>query len=518
MSSIVAATAAARGGRRRWPSGLGWLLLLAIGLASVGNAWHYTETNANPVIIFDAWYFADVFVAKQAEGTLTWRDFFAKRDSSDHSQPLHKLWLAANTRWFGLDFRFDALVAFGGLVLCVLVFVGLGLSALRARRLTVLDGLALSALPLVMFSLNSPEIYEWPLVTQYYLALPFALALFAVAALSRRGRAWPLAIVAFAALLVIDSGGLLALIATALVIALRGSRGGTWAQAWPALAALVFAVLVYRMTWWWLMPPVPQAAGMLHGVSALIAEPATLWKLFAIPATSSWVHWDTLFYWFESPQRVTRAVAIIGAAVVVLHACFWVSIWRTLAQHPVAAFAAMLMLYVYGMWAGVVLSRVPESGADYLWQHRYIAFFHLANVALILQWVVASAARLPPPPGSRWRWRWQVLIPVPAIAALVWLQWALADRAWYRSPYVLAGIPIIAAEVYCIGAHPDAQAQAFECSALHPVCDWPQPVRAHAVAALREHRLNVYDPGFIARYDLDPASVDLNACLLPPTN
>jgi len=33
----------------------------------------------------------------------------------------------------------------------------------------------------------------------------------------------------------------------------------------------------------------------------------------------------------------------------------------------------------------MVIGRVPVHGADDLWQHRYIAFFQMANVALVLQ-------------------------------------------------------------------------------------------------------------------------------------
>ncbi len=238
-----AAPPAAR--RARWPLPVVGLLLAILGFAAMLDAWRLTARTANPVIMADAWYFIDVFVEPQVEGHLAWRDFFAKREATDHSQPLHKAWLAANVRWFGLDFRLDALVAFGGLVLCTLGLLAVGLAARRGRP-GIGDVVVLAAIPLLMFSLNSHEIYDWPLVTQYYLGLPFVLLLFAACARDAPGGATSVFAAALAALVVLDGGGVLAAIAACAGLLLRSAArtaatsAGAGAPSMPASGCRLF--------------------------------------------------------------------------------------------------------------------------------------------------------------------------------------------------------------------------------------------------------------------------------------
>lgn len=500
-----------QGGHSRWQAAIALLILLALGSASLLNAWRYTVANANPAMFADAWYFAGAFVEPQVEGTLEWRDFFVKRGPSDHAQPLHKLWMAANVRWFGLDFQLDALVAFAGLVLCVLGLTAVGIRSLRGRPVRISDGIALAAIPMLMFSLNSPEIYGWPLVMQFYLVLPFALLLFAACARETTG-GWGLVFIAtLGAALALDGGGLLAGIASVLALLLRGWRQAQWRDALTRTLAVIAALVIWRLAWWSLMPAFPETTAS-EGAAAVMGLPRDLeswWKIATIPATASLVHWDTLIAEFGSPEATNRAVAWIGVAVIVLHAVFWLSIWRTLARSTTSAFACMLMLYVYGMWAGVVLGRVPDYGATYLWQGRYVAFFQLANVALVLQWLAAMR----PESASRPHLRSAITlaISVSVVAGLAALQMRLSDNAWHRTPYAQDYLTRSVSAIHCLARH--SEVEQLICPPEHVVCEWGPEVRRRLVALLQTHQLNVFSPQVQARHGLGPNPNGDDACL-----
>ncbi len=506
--------------RMRAGAWLGLLVLVAATAIAGINAWRYTAQAANPVVTDDAWYFLDAFVSRQLDGSLRWQDFFVKRDAADHAQPVHKVWLYANTRWFALDFRLDALVAFGGLVLCVGWFVAVGLGARRGGRLRLQHGLLLAALPLLLFSLNSHEIYEWPLVMQYFLVLPFALLLFTLAAREPARLPAGVFLAALGSLVALDGGGLLACIAASLGALLRAAGRRDWGPSLRVVAAIVAAVVVYRLFWTLGMPPLPAApaGGALDALRAVLADPAALWKLAAIPLTTGWAHWDMLVWLRGTPALAQTTVVIVGALGVVLHALFWWSAWRHARSSLASAFAVMLMLYAYGMWAGIVLGRVPVHGADYLWQHRYIAFFQLANVALLLQWLVAACAREATRRDAAdvrgLRTALPLAVVLPMLGGLAWLQVALSERTWERAPYVRAHWMRMSDVVGCIAKHPGDDASF--CPHQIPACGWGPVVRDRLVGVLRTNQLNVFAPRLQSRYGFRPDEAPSDACRSAP--
>lgn len=487
------------------------IAVLLIGTAaSLLNAYRYTQTVANPVIVADAWYFVDVFVSKQLDGTLSWRDYFVKRESSDHAQPLHKLWLAANARWFELDFRLDALVGFGGLVLCVLMLCAVALRDVGWRGIDGPRALILALIPLQLFSLNSRETFTWPLVMQYYLVLPFALYVFWVASVMSPVRAWLLFASALAALVVLDGGGILATIAAALTLALRGWRTRSAREALRGVVACVLAIVLYKVASALWLPPVAvsASAGVLQSLGMLLDHPASAWKLVAIPAAASLIHWDTMA-WMHGESSLSL-VAALGALVSLLHVAFWWSAWRTVGASRTTVFACALMLYVYGMLAGIVVARVPVYGPEYLWQSRYVAFFQLANVALVLQWLatttVVSAHGRPSRDGM-----WAMLVPSVALTLMIWVQTRVSDHAWILAPHVRNYVAATADTLFCLARDP--YATAIVCEPHQTVCDWSPAVRARLVGLLHQHQLNVFSPRLQQRFAMQPDPDKRDICL-----
>jgi hypothetical protein len=195
-----------------------------------------------------------------------------------------------------------------------------------------------------------------------------------------------------------------------------------------------------------------------------------------------------------------------------LHLWFWRSVYRTIGTHSAAAFACALMLYIYGMLAGIVIARVPLNGVEYLWQMRYVAFFQLANIALILQWFVSAslAAKQDQTRGARAAFS---LAPVLALALMGWLQWQVSAHAWFRAPFVRTFNENLADTVYCLAQHP--QIAKPVCSSFHAVCEWTPDVRVRLVKTLKDHQLNVFSPSFQQRYGIQPDPAQRDVCMLP---
>jgi hypothetical protein len=201
-----------------------------------------------------------------------------------------------------------------------------------------------------------------------------------------------------------------------------------------------------------------------------------------------------------SPAAAHRAVDAVGALSLVLHLAFWLAAWRSLPGSFLSAFACMLMLYVYGMWAGVMLGRVPQLGVDYLWQHRYVAFFQLANVALALQWLASARAGRT---GAVARPGTPVLLASLAVLACVaTLQVALSTRAWESAPHLRIFQQHSASALFCLSTH--APIDDLECRGEHVVCGWGPEVRRRLVGLLAEESLNVFSPEVQARYGFVP--------------
>lgn len=505
----------AQAGRR-----LGWTAIGLLTALAMLNAWRFSEWVANPVIHSDGWYFLDAFVDPWVRGELDWRHFFAKRDASDHAQPLHRLVLWWELEHGDLDFALEARLGLLGLGLCVALLVFMCWRHLRRESQSSRSWLALlpvALLPWFALSLNSHETYYWSLVMFFHLSLLPALLLMAVVSetMAAEGRIWPsrgrLVLVFALALLVqpaLDGAALLvvaALLPTCVWAAYR------WQRARAALqvgACLLAAALVFRFAYAALMPAVGEgsAGGVLQAAAYLLAHAGEAWKWLVIPASASVLHPDHLPFWF-SEQNVPRAQWALALLVLGLHAAFWWSQLRDRRPAPLSLLAMSLMLLSYGLVAGILRSRVPSMGSDYLLQVRYVTFYQLANLALLLQCVVVSA-----------RIDWRSQRPLLAGLALLlagggMLQWAIGARAWEQGQYIHAYGLNMAGNVHCLGLNPRIESPI--CQPGNAVCEVPADRRQQLLTLLRTRHLNVFAPAFVERHGL-AESLQSTSCLKPP--
>jgi hypothetical protein len=494
----------------RAPAWHGVALLSAVFLLTFAGALDFSMRVANPVVTEDAWYFMDVFVARDLAGELTWNDFFLKRDTADHSQPLHRLLLWANTHWFGLDFWYEGIASILMLAVCILMLLRI---ARRGASPDLGDAAIAALIPLLLFSLNSQEVYFWPLVGLFYLVLPFALLAFTTAAAGRR---LPVVALAVACMMItMDGAGLLAGLAIALALILAGLRGRAWSKVLPTAAVILGTCVLYKLIYYTVMPPVAPAAALSLGETfhALTNGLDTAWKWFVIPAAASLAHWDHFVRWYG--DDALRMTVIVGSGVLALHLGFWVSVLRGDARDDRTVTAVALMLFAYAMVAGVLLGRVPRLGVDYLWQHRYITGYQLANVALVLQWLAVRASRRATGTSKA---TWSDIGPLAVFAGVAMLQVQLTTIADRQAPYIREYSANMAITLHCLGAH-RTTGQVI-CQPNHQVCSWSTDTRARLVGLLVDHQLNVFSPEFQRRHGMapDPARADVCLAQTPATS
>ncbi len=505
--------------KRTLPAAWPWLALALVSLLALGNAWRYGSWIANPLVHTDSWYFVDVFVEPWAEGSLDWQDFFLKRDSSDHAQPLHRASLWLNLEWADLDFRIEAVFGLLGLSLCMLLLCLLAWLHLRRRAHAEASALAISVplllLPLMALSLNSHEIYYWSLVNFFHVSLFPALVLMAFVCWQLGDGApatlrWQLPLALVLSLLVqvaLDGAGLLAVAALLPVLVWAGWRHGQWRRAAAFAAAIVVGLVLYRVLYSALMPPVPpsQAGGLVPALTWLAQHSSEAWRWLLLPAAASIVQPLHLPFWLPE-GGVAPVQHGLGVLVLIAHGAFWWSQLRERRPAPLSLFAAALLLLSYGMLAGILLSRLPVYGTDYLLQSRYVAFYQLANLALLLQLLVVLARR-PKPRGAA----------VAALAMLfvagLGLQVLLADRAWEQGAHIRHYSREMASNLVCLGAHPSQQAPV--CQAGNVICQSGPEHRDRLFGLLQARQLNLYAPGFLERHGL-AEGLNPDSCLVAP--
>jgi len=206
------------------------------------------------------------------------------------------------------------------------------------------------------------------------------------------------------------------------------------------------------------------------------------------------------------PMQAQQVFHSLGHAVdmalrlgfIVAHLLFWWQAWR---GRPTAAWfiAVATMLMFYGLCAGVLIGRVPQYGEAAFLQPRYIVFYQLHVVALLMMAVSRYVERRPAPERTTVLHAGGVL--VAACLALVVLQAPLIREAWIRAPYQQAYVQRLATQMEGLAEKPEVAPA--NCMPQITVCRMPEPVRVRAVVFLRDHHLNVYSPAFRQRHGFE---------------
>lgn len=480
------------------------------------NAVAYALAVASPVIQSDGWFFLDSFLRRDLSHEVSWTDFFVKRSTTDHSQPVNKLLLLLHARLLDLDFSAETWFGLLGMLLYAGLSVGI-VGRGSPRPVAARPPSAVIALiPILAFSLNSTMVYSWPLVSFFYAVLPFALVLF-LTVFPDGGCASPgfVFVSALACVVALDDAGLLACASAVATLALH-SRVTRRRRPFAIVTAVIgLACVVYRVSHG-LMAPAGVTTESLAGLAlhALGSQLDQSWKWVIIPAASSVVHPSHLT---SLPGGASAPMIVLGLFVVVAHAAFWRSALGTLGERP-TFYAVALMLFSYGLTAGIVIGRVPVFGSDYLYQHRYVALYQLANVALVVQLCTvlsgpASTAGpvIPRAENNRPLGALHISRPVALFVVVSAVQAGLSISAWREAKHIRSYTEHLAASIHCLAAHPELERPL--CPALLVVCSQPREQRNELVGLLKAHALNVFSPAFQARHGLYPSPAKADVCV-----
>jgi hypothetical protein len=148
-----------------------------------------------------------------------------------------------------------------------------------------------------------------------------------------------------------------------------------------------------------------------------------------------------------------------------------------------------LMLVTYGWIAGVLLYRIPEYGADYFKQDRYVRLYQFDLVALVLMWVGSVSGSGSCAGKKRLAW-WGTI----ACVAFVALQVPMSVTAWTWVPYKQRYYQDLARQIYQLASNPGDAQVLGNCPLELPVCGLPLEQRENVLQLIRDNHLNIFSP------------------------
>ncbi len=472
-------------------------------LVAVINVFRFTWVAANPLPGSDAWYFLEVFVAPAMDGSLSLSDFFSQRSSDDHAQPLQKLILWLHLHWAHLDFTVEAVV---GVLLAVATAFILAKLLVRGRRQKLGDMayrmLGATALFAIALSLNSTAIYTWSLVSLGWLLVLVSVLYWLGAGLIgswRRMAAYGL-LASFSMAMVLDELAFPVLIALIIAVAVRdGFRRPANAMVLTIGGGLGVAMARGVLSALSAGASIPASAGGSFGqLLATISAPEA-WHLLVGPLSGSLVH--RLHLQELAPAVGDRVQWILAITLAIAHFGFW---WRALISRRLPSgettvVAVSLMLLFYATIAGILLSRVPMFGVEYVYQPRYVLMYQLNVIALLLMFFAPRRAT---------EHAVQTRSPTSVIATfgallVIGLQVPLSISAWNYAPYLRAYVQQSEHILRQLAVDP-SKVPAGGCTDILTICDSPAATRGKLVRLLVENKINLFSPEFRARHGFDP--------------
>lgn len=473
-----------------WVKRLVWMVVFLMAAFVLVTVWE----NTSPVIQGDNWYYADTLIKHYQDGELSIQDIFTKREG-DNSQPVNRLILLGVTRWFQMDLAVQGVLGVFIIICCVLLLSWLAMrESVPVTNVPWISACLPLGFALIMFSLNSTGFFSWPLViTLMSLGTLGGVAYLYFVSGANGSYQWMwIALAASMALVVLDTFGNLMVLASILLLMhramLNGVRKRVDALTSAGAAAAVFVAYGYfyhRITGVQSSPLTPE--NLLAAINYIEAHLDGAWKVLVVPFSI------VVFEPLGRHDWLWVLLVPLAALMWLGHVWFWKQYFR---HHDkrLAFLASGLMLYFYGTVAGMMVDRIPKYGFDYVFQPRYIAFYELQLVALLLMGVTvfpysARAVRM----GS-------------AIVVLMCMIFVLdiyfGARAWITAPYTHKFDTNMIRQIDQLAADPAVVPQG--CLPQITPCRWPLQRRTEVLDVLRSGGFNVFSPDFRRRHGYPP--------------
>lgn len=471
----------------KWGRALAWVVVVVAFL----NTLYYVLLTSNPVIRSDAWYFLDVFLRKAADGSLGVADFFVKRNGADHAQPLLKLFLLIEWRYFDLDFVSEAALGVLAAAACSVVLYRFIATTWRDGPVGIKPYLAWAALSALLFSLNAAGIWTWSLVAIGYVNVVLLLLFMGAVWHARNtGRYLPLAVATILLGVLADDSASIAAATTILALLIMAFRDVTQrASVWKTVFVIIVCMLMVRFGY--SFAPVlggasdPPLASQLSQLLERLYQ-GGWWKWFALPLSLPVVYEYSGGLFSASAAWPTVRAAIV-VALLVAHVVFWWRAWHGRYNLPMFV-AVCVMLLSYAWWAGILVVRVSYFGTEYLYQDRYVELYQFNLVALLMMWAGATPLERQ---SSPWLCKLANRISVAGCFALLTLQLPLSYTAWSQGHYLTHYYQQMATQLGQLSEDP---AKVTSCLPELVVCGDKPGKRDELVQFLRKNQLNVFSP------------------------
>lgn len=477
---------------------LAWLVALSLLL----NTLYFVSVAAAPVVRDDDWYFLDAFLRRVLDGSLGLGDFFVRRAGSDHSQPLFKLILLLEWRYFNLDFSVSAVIGALASAACAVVFYWIIFSERDTSRSDTSLYLAWVAICALLFTLNADAgIWTWPLVSLGNVTSLIILLFVAVVWRAHQNRRYALLAAATLFLGISnDDGALIAVVAATIALFLVWHSGpaGQRRPMWKILVVMASCMVLVRVGYTFapIVGGEPSASITFQLEQLLARLRAEGWWMWAVLPLTLPVFYRDPFLSLDGDTWLAVQMAM-AAMLILAHLWFW---WRAFrASYNRATFVSVcLMLVSYGWLAGIILGRVTEFGNEYLNQPRYVFLYSGHLIALLLMWAGTSAAGFESPTRAH-----TVGVGALMLGCLVLIlgQVPISIRAWHARPFLEAYYAKMAHQIGDLAKYPE---RAMACVPELPVCNWTLAKRQELVQLLSKNRLNVFSPEMQRRHSYLP--------------
>lgn len=365
---------------------ISFLVLLAV-FFCCSNILYFISQASSPVIRSDAWYFLDTVIKKWAMAGVDFADFFIKRSLNDHAQPANKIALLLNYKIFSLDFRYEALIGFLGLWAIISMFTSIYFQRITRGCSNWYSAITFVIAILIISSLNTTEIYTWPLVTFGFVtfSLAFVTSLMTWKFLIYESTFGALAVSALSILLIGDTGAIilwLSLSITVAILFLRGDQSDRiQAIKWG------IAITIFVLSYFIILNGKFLFAGTRHITPQVQSQMAWLDPLMYIEAlrivfSSSLVH---VVHLINIGKYALPASWIVALIVFCLYVRYFVILFTSKVRPSREQFLiTFILIYATVSVVAIIYGRVPVFGIDYLNQPRYVMTYQLIPFALML--------------------------------------------------------------------------------------------------------------------------------------
>lgn len=348
------------------------LVVLALALAFIANTMLYTYHAANPYARSDAWFqILGVLIPYFEQGFML-EHIFTGRGSGDHVQPLYKLLLIINAEFNSLNFRFESLI---GMIALTAIFIILAFAAIKSSGKTNYNYLTLLILGLFCYSMNASVIYNWPLVTFWYVYLLLCVLLFVYidGFLVTGGKEKSyLNIFLFSLIVFFLSGdvGKLSFIVISFLVVIKLVHTRDYKKYGLLLITLLMAQVLSSIPY--------NIYGSSESGSLLFLENALdfyyanffeVWKLILYPSGHGIVMAAYFKKMLSGEWELYFIIFCILCFSIQLYAVY---IFFRIGLHKKTYIPIFLILLSYLMVLGVAIYRIPNHSFEYLLQPRYV--------------------------------------------------------------------------------------------------------------------------------------------------